>query len=61
MFKKLVTVLLVIFVINLAGVRLAYAESKEEKEARFAEKINHHFHHPLVHNWTRQRLTTRVP
>jgi hypothetical protein len=39
MFRKLVTVLLVVTVLNLAGVRLAYAESKEEKQARFAEKI----------------------
>ena len=39
MFKKLVTLLLVVFVINLAGVRLAYAESKEEKHARYAEKV----------------------
>ena len=39
MFRKLVTVLLVALVINLTGVRLAHAESKEEKQARFAEKI----------------------
>jgi hypothetical protein len=39
MFRKLVTLLLVALVINLAGVRLAYADSKEEKQARFAEKI----------------------
>jgi len=39
MFRKLVTLLLVVFVINLAGVRLAYAESKEEKHVRFAEKV----------------------
>ena len=39
MFKKVVTVLLVTLVINLTGVRLVYADSKEEKQARFAEKI----------------------
>jgi len=39
MFRKLATLLLVALVINLTGVRLAYAESKEEKQARFAEKI----------------------
>ena len=39
MFRKLVAVLLVALVINLAGVRLVNAESKEEKQARFAEKI----------------------
>ena len=39
MFRKLVTLLLVAFVINLAGARLAYADSKEEKQARFAEKV----------------------
>ena len=39
MFRKLVTVLLVALVINVTGVRLVYAESKEEKQARFAEKI----------------------
>ena len=39
MFKEVVTILLVTLVINLTGVRLAYADSKEEKQARFAEKI----------------------
>lgn len=39
MFRKLLTVLLVVMVINLSGVRLAYADSKEEKQTRFSEKI----------------------
>ncbi len=39
MFRKIVSLLLVALVINLAGVRLAYADSKEEKQARFAEKV----------------------
>ena len=39
MFRKLVAFLLVAVVMNLAGVRLAYADSKEEKQVRFAEKI----------------------
>ena len=39
MFRKLITLLVVALVINLAGVRLAYADSKEEKQARFVEKI----------------------
>ena len=39
MCRKVMTLLLVVLVVNLAGVRLAYAESKEEKQARFAEKI----------------------
>jgi hypothetical protein len=39
MFRTLVTVLLVALTINLAGVRLAYADSREEKQARFAEMI----------------------
>jgi hypothetical protein len=39
MFRKVLTVLLVGLVINLGGVRLAYADSKEEKQARFVEKI----------------------
>ena len=39
MFRKLTTLLLVALIINLAGVRLAYAESKEEKQARYADKI----------------------
>jgi len=39
MFRKLVTVLLVALMINLAGVRLAYADSREEKQARFTEKV----------------------
>ena len=39
MFRKLMTLLLVALVINVAGVRLANAESKEEKLARFTEKV----------------------
>ena len=39
MFRKLVTLLLVALVINLGGVRLAYANSKGERHAVFAEKI----------------------
>jgi hypothetical protein len=39
MFRKLATVLVVVLVMNVTGVRLAYAESKEEKQARFAEKV----------------------
>ena len=39
MSRKLFTLLLIALVINLGGVRLAYADSKEEKQARFAEKI----------------------
>lgn len=39
MYRKLVALFLVAVVINLAGVRLAYADSKEEKQVRFAEKI----------------------
>ncbi|HEX5883576.1 MAG TPA: hypothetical protein VFY67_03425 [Pyrinomonadaceae bacterium] len=39
MFRKAMTVLLVALVINLAGGGLAYAASKEEKQARYAEKI----------------------
>ena len=39
MFRKLVTLLLIAFLMNLAGVRVAYADSKEEKQARFAEKV----------------------
>ena len=39
MYRKVLTLVLVVTVINLAGVRLAYAESKEEKQARYAEKI----------------------
>ena len=39
MFRKVVTLMLVALVVNLGGVRLTYADSKEEKQARFAEKI----------------------
>ena len=39
MFRKLVTLLIVVLVINLAGARLVFADSKEEKQARFAEKV----------------------
>ena len=37
--RKVITILLVALVVNLGGVRLAYADSKEEKQARFAEKV----------------------
>ncbi|HEU4510827.1 MAG TPA: hypothetical protein VFR78_21530 [Pyrinomonadaceae bacterium] len=39
MFRKVTTVLLVALVLNLGGGRLAYASSKEEKQAQFAEKV----------------------
>ncbi len=39
MFRKLITLLLVALLVNLGGVRLVYANSKEEKQAVFAEKI----------------------
>ena len=39
MCRKVMTVLLVALVMNLGGGRLAYADSKEEKQARFAEKV----------------------
>ena len=39
MFRKLMTLLLLGFVINMGGVRLAYADSNEERQARFAEKV----------------------
>ena len=39
MFKKLLSLALVGLLINLAGMRVAYADSKEEKQARFAEKV----------------------
>jgi len=39
MFRKLFTIALIALLVNLGGVRLAYAASKEEKQARFAEKV----------------------
>lgn len=39
MFKKLLSLALVALMINLAGVRPAYADSKAEKQGRFAEKV----------------------
>lgn len=39
MFKKLLSLLLVTLLINLAGATPAYAASKEEEQARFAEKV----------------------
>jgi len=39
MFKKLLSLFLVALLINLAAMTPAYAASKEEKEARFAEKV----------------------
>ena len=39
MFRKLFTLLLVAMVINVGGVRLVYADSREDKQTRFVEKI----------------------
>jgi hypothetical protein len=39
MFKKSLSLFLVALLINLVGVTSAYATSKEEKQARFAEKV----------------------
>ena len=39
MFKKMLSLSLVALLINFGGLTLAYAASKEEKEARFAEKV----------------------
>ena len=39
MFKKLIALYLIALLINLASVTPTYAASKEEKEARFAEKV----------------------
>jgi uncharacterized membrane protein len=39
MFKKVLSLVLVGFLLGVVGVRLAYAGSKEEKEIRLAEKV----------------------
>ena len=39
MFKRVISVTLIMLLVNVAGVRLVYGESKEEKEARFTEKV----------------------
>ena len=39
MFKKLISLALVASLINLVGMTTVYAASKEEKQARFAEKV----------------------
>ena len=39
MFKKVLSLALVGFLLSVAGLRLAYAGSKEEKATRFAEKV----------------------
>jgi hypothetical protein len=39
MFKQVLSLVLVGFVLSVAGVGLAYAGSKEEKEARLAAKV----------------------
>src|SRR5688572_32382359 len=39
MFQKLLSVTLIMVLINLAGIRVGYAESKEEKLARQTEKV----------------------
>jgi hypothetical protein len=41
MFKKVLTLALVGFLLSVAGVRPALAGPKEEKTARFAEKVKH--------------------
>lgn len=39
MFKKLISLSLIALMINLVGMTTVYAASKEEKQARFAEKV----------------------
>src|SRR3712207_5087799 len=39
MFKKLLSLMLVALLVNVAAARLVYPDSKEEKQARFAEKV----------------------
>ncbi len=39
MFRKLFSLALVALLLNTVGMRLAYADSKEEKQARFVEKV----------------------
>ena len=39
MFKKLLSLVLAGFLLSVAGVRPAHADSKKEKETRFAEKV----------------------
>jgi hypothetical protein len=39
MFKKVLSLVLVGFLLSVAGLTPAYADSKEEKETRFAEKV----------------------
>ena len=59
MLRKLFALLLVAFMINLAGVRLAYAESKEEKQARFAEKVKANVLKLGTGAWTRVKVKLR--
>lgn len=39
MFRKLFSLALVVLLANSVGMRLAFADSKEEKQARFVEKV----------------------
>ena len=39
MFKKLLSIALAALLLNSIGIRLVYADSKEEKQARFVEKV----------------------
>lgn len=39
MFKKILSVVLVGFLLSVAGARVAYAGTREEKQTRFAEKL----------------------
>lgn len=39
MFKRVISVTLIMLLVNVVGVRLVYGESKQEKEARFTEKV----------------------
>ncbi len=39
MFKRTLSVALVLLLVNLVGVRVAFASTEAEKQARFAEKV----------------------
>ncbi len=40
MFRKILSLVLVVLLLNMIGVSSAYAGSKEEKEARFTERVS---------------------
>ncbi|MCU1267114.1 MAG: hypothetical protein JWM21_3432 [Acidobacteria bacterium] len=59
MFKKLLSLVLAVLLLNVIGVKIASAASKEEKQARFAEKVKEGIHRLGVGEAARVEVTLR--